>query len=129
MTIGYTTGVYDLFHIGHLNLLKNAKGLCDKLIVGVTVDKLVAYKHKTSGRLFLSRTDWKLSAVSNTLTRRYLKTKLTSSRRGKSLSSIFCSSATIGINPRAGKLWKKNLRRSASKSFTSRIQRASAQPS
>lgn len=46
MTVGYTTGVYDLFHIGHLNLLKNAKGLCDKLIVGVTVDELVKYKHK-----------------------------------------------------------------------------------
>ena len=46
MTIGYTTGVYDLFHIGHLTLLKNCKGLCDKLIVGVTVDDLVAYKGK-----------------------------------------------------------------------------------
>lgn len=46
MTIGYTTGVYDLFHIGHLNLLKNARGLCDRLIVGVTVDELVAYKGK-----------------------------------------------------------------------------------
>lgn len=46
MIIGYTTGVYDLFHIGHLTLLKNAKSLCDKLIVGVTVDELVLYKGK-----------------------------------------------------------------------------------
>ena len=46
MTIGYTCGVYDLFHIGHLNLLKNAKGMCDKLVVGVTVDDLVEYKGK-----------------------------------------------------------------------------------
>jgi len=46
MTIGYTSGVYDLFHIGHLNLLKNARAMCDKLVVGVTTDDLSLYKGK-----------------------------------------------------------------------------------
>lgn len=38
---GYTTGVYDMFHIGHLNVLQNAKKMCEELVVGVSTDELV----------------------------------------------------------------------------------------
>lgn len=48
MVVGYTAGVYDMFHIGHLNVIRNAKARCDYLVVAVSTDELVqTYKNKT----------------------------------------------------------------------------------
>ncbi|MRR49786.1 MAG: glycerol-3-phosphate cytidylyltransferase [Rhodocyclaceae bacterium] len=57
MIIGYTSGVFDLFHVGHINILRSARSMCDKLIVGVSTDELVGYKNKRAVIPFVERID------------------------------------------------------------------------
>lgn len=58
MNVGYTTGVFDLFHIGHVNILHNARAMCDRLIAGVTTDELLLeYKGKQPAIPFHERVE------------------------------------------------------------------------
>lgn len=60
--VGYTAGAFDLFHYGHLSLLQKARAACDRLIVGVTTDELIA---KTKGQPPLSSLEERMAILSS----------------------------------------------------------------
>ena len=60
--VGYAPGVYDLFHVGHLNVLRTAKSRCDILIAGVVSDEMAL---RAKGRLPVVPLDERLEIVSH----------------------------------------------------------------
>ena len=123
--IGYTSGVYDLFHIGHLNLLKNAKGLCDKLIVGVTTDELVSYKNKRAVIPFSER----IEIVRNIkyVDAAIAQEGLDKSRCGRKSILMCCLWVMTGITAQAGMKWNLSLKRWVCAWCISPIPKAQAQ--
>ena len=93
--IGYTTGVFDMFHIGHLNILKKAKEQCEFLIVGDSTDEVVHnYKGKTPVIDFESR-----KAIVEAI--KYVdlvvpQTSLDKIEAYKNINSMLCSMVMIG---------------------------------
>lgn len=83
MIIGYTTGVYDMFHYGYLNILKRAKDECDFLIVSVSTDELVKKKKRISRRLYLMRKELQSSLQLSMLIKLYHKLIRISLEHGK----------------------------------------------
>lgn len=121
--IGYTQGVFDMFHIGHLNLLNHAKECCDILLVGVNADALVQeYKHKTP----VIREDQRLAIVRNIKSVDDAFLVYTLDKRatlGGDILLMPSSSEMIGKGTSAGNRQKRNWQPSAWMSSTCHIRR------
>lgn len=106
MIIGYTAGVFDLFHIGHVNILRKAKSECDYLIVGVTTDKLA---RETKGRCIIPFEE--RCEIINSM--RFVDKVVAQSdfdkvKAGKNMDITSCLLEMIGKVPATGKLMNRN---------------------
>lgn len=60
LRVGYVPGAWDMFHIGHLNILQRARPLCDRLVVGVVTDEVL---HLAKGKYPLVPLEERLEIV------------------------------------------------------------------
>ena len=116
--IGYTTGVFDLFHIGHLNILKRAKLECDYLIVGITTDELSLSAKGTKPFIpFQERMD--IVEAIKFVDEVVPQTSYDKMEAWNNLNSIECLLEMIGKEQKNGFKLKKILQNVMSKLFTS----------
>ena len=100
MLVGYTTGVFDLFHRGHVLLLRRAAALCDRLVVGVSSDEASKYKGKTPVICYEDRAEV-VQAV-DMLIVLSLSTTMISSRPGRGSILMCCLWVMTGMGQKSG---------------------------
>lgn len=99
--IGYTTGVFDLFHIGHLNILKRAKEQCDVLIVGVTTDAL-CYERKKKMPIICEADRVKIVEAIRYVDRAILQTDMD---KRKAVEALHADAVFVGSDWKGTEAW------------------------
>ncbi|MHC1734642.1 MAG: adenylyltransferase/cytidyltransferase family protein [Erysipelotrichaceae bacterium] len=93
--VGYTAGVFDLFHKGHRKHLENAKGLCESLIVGVNSDELTLnYRNIRPRESQTARIDHLMRSGYAAMS--YRSRTWTKRSHTKNITSMSCWSMTTG---------------------------------